>query len=316
MSGAVYIKEGRSLRLEIENDALHELSLRERGKATEGEGMFESVTLEGQPRVDPSEIVTIPSDLTTLLQDMRPDLERATLVTGAAHHDVVLPGQHKTWRDTTVRLHASVTNRDGAIRCELDRGNTEFDDRWITELLELRQSMASYRPGRRISTPVCLEPEVSAAVIASIWLSNHRSGPSLAQVPRSGELDGYGRLVEERDIESDRASATWFRPSYRTPPRQIPHGLDLADPLSGGDDAPDSRALALLAPPRVIGNVVHLSCLVQTDEGSAGARLEIELTRWSRQIRAVGGREQWFPFLAGVWGRRLLYTGSVSPIDK
>ncbi|MBW3672355.1 MAG: hypothetical protein KY432_11875 [Acidobacteria bacterium] len=314
MTGLIYTKEGRSRRLELERGAAWEIALEERGQAIEREGLFESTTLPGETSVDPSAIAPIPQRLIDTLAGMKDGLERATVITGAAHHRVRSHDQDRTWRDAAVRLHASIVSRATRLRCEVDRGGTRFEETWISQLLAIRDNLERCRTDRGVTGPVCLEPSVSAAIIASVWTSGMGNRIGLAQIPRAGELDGYGRAVEEHRMELPHVPDSWFRPSYRTRPRPKPHGIDLAGDPSGSE-TPRISAISLAGAVRLEREHLLVPCLFQGDDGATAATLEIDLRRWDEQIHAVSDRAEWIPLLAGVWGRRLVFRGRISPLS-
>lgn len=314
MTALTYIKEGRSRRLERERGTTCEITLQERGQAIENDGLFECTTLPGETPVDRSAITPIPRDLTDTLRGMNDELERATVITGAAHHQIKAQDDDRTWRDAAVRVHVSIVSSRSRLRCELDRGGHRFEPSWSEELVVIRDALYGCRTDVAISGPVCLEPSVSAAIIASAWRWNVRERLRLVQAPRSKELDGYGQRIEERRLDLHDLPDTWFRPSYRARPRQIPHGLDLTDEPSGSG-TPATSAIALIGVTRLEGDHLLVPCLLRGGEGPAAATVHLDLRRWDDQVEVISTRQEWFPYLAGVWGRRLVFRGRISPLE-
>lgn len=305
----MYRKEGRSIRLEIESGTTHTLDLRERGEAVEREGIFACTTLAGEPTVERAELPPIPDELVDAVMTMGESLERATLITGAASHTFHSGAGDRRWRDHVARIHLSLVNRHHALRCEIDRSDRLFTGHLLTELRELQQTLSSCRPGLEVSGAVTLEPAVSAAILAHAFARNLLPGIPAAQTPRPGEIDGKGNRVAARPLPLDAGDMPWFRPSYRTPPHRIPHGIDLVtDRTVSG--SPSWRAIALTGDPAHDAGVLRARCLLTRDEDATVATIEID--QWSEEIEVVSEPEQWFPMLAGVWGRRLIFRGNVS----
>ncbi len=310
MSVTRYTKDGRSVRVEIDNGTRSELSLEERGEAVEHTCAFECATRPGTTAVEPDELEQIPAGLLELLERQGQNLERATIVTGSARHEIDVDGVTRAWSEKSVRVYASMTNRREKVRCEFDRGAASFLAHWNEELLELRNAVAAFDPAVSITSPIVIEPSVTAAIIATLWSDGlHLSGPRLVQIPSENARDGYGSVLEEEPVLTARGGSAWFRPSYRIRPQLVPHHIDIVSE-SAQLDLPSNRAIALTGPIEMLGGLLRVPSLITGSEGSGGTNLEIDVSAWDEQIVSVSQRQELFPLLAGVWGRRLLFTGS------
>lgn len=307
MTDSVYTKDGRSIRLEIENGVIHRLELCERGEAVERAGVFASGTLPGEPVIEPAEIPSLPGEMVESVMAMGGSIERATLLAGAASHTFRSDHHDRQWGDQVARIHLSLVNRRHRLRCELDRSGRLFEESWLAELIELERALSSCRPGLEVSGPVTLEPAVSAALLAYAFGRNLLPDVPLAQSPRPGEIDGKGNPITARPLPLDSEDLPWFRPSYRTPPRRIAHGVDLATPRVTAERH-TWRAIALTGDPAHHDGLLRARCLLTRDEEVTVAMLEIG--QWNDEIEVVTDPERWFPFLAGVWGRTVIFRGN------
>lgn len=309
MSEIVYIKKGRSRRLEIERESLHRLEIEEHGEAIERDRTFLCRTLTGSLPHPDTNVGEIPLELEQLLSSLKDTCEHATVIAGAAHHSCKDAEGVRDWNDRTVRVHLSMVNRQMSFRCEIDLGGIRFEETWADDIANLFGAVHGARPETTHPSRIALEPTVSAAMLAFLVRSDQFPEISLHQIPRPGEIDGRGRLIEpQRIVDPFRdESLPWFRPSYRLPPRALPHGLQLDQ--SGSDiDIPDTRAIALAGDPRIDRRTLRLPCLVSRDGESSLLQIEIDLDRWDQQVTVVGETAEWFPLLAGVWGQRLVVS--------
>lgn len=310
--GELYLKSGRTIRVEIETGTVHRLHLIEHGEASERDGVFECRTTAGpgQPLEKPD---PVPEEIVRGLMELGPRCERATILSGLSRHSFEDGRGKRSWSDHTARLHVSIVNHDLRLRCEIERGGTRFDPSWIEDITAISDALARADRGPSTERELVLEPEISAALFATIVMSGRSVTTKPDQVPREGEIDGKGHRLKRCTIDSDDPrNLGWFRPSYRIRPRRLAHGIDLRSERDETAKTPSLRAVALAGRPRLEGSTLLVPCLGVTNHRATVIEVAISLDRWEEQVREVDDRTVWFPFLAGVWGRRLV----VGPVRR
>lgn len=295
-----YLKEGRSIRFELTRLGRTSIELAERGEAVESDGRFEARSLLGPPDSVPMP-PPIPSALFDFAERESESLERATLVTGAARHTYSEGERERSWTETSARLHVSLVDPVRGLRCEIDRGGDVLEETVAGELRMIVQSLRSSTEGRHWQTePILLDPAVTAHLTAAFFL---HSTPhvQLRQRPRNGEIDGRGRTLDPCPLSEIR-SLGWYRPSYRSQPRRVPHGLEL-DVEGRASSEPRRRAIALLALEQS-GVSFELHCLVRDRSGHTTTDwIRIDPTGLEDAAAQAFAESSWYPSLAGVWGR-------------
>jgi hypothetical protein len=305
---------------------------REGGEAWEEEGVFSCRPIPF--RGETAAAVDLPARLFGLLDELPVAIERATLVLGVSLHHYEEGDETTSWREETARLHLALANRSSRVRGAVDRGGATGSDLWPEEIRRIAGILDRAGP-RPVVTPgqILLDPAITAAILSAIVLSGGPlpTDPALIQIPREGERDGRGRLVEVRPIGGagrvfagtgtasqeeglveNAAIRSWpsYRPSYRSRPALLPFGVDLAREAVDAA-AVGAKGVALCGEIEITRRILRLPLLVDDGGGGIGESI-VELRRelLDQAIVAVGTERTWYPFLAGVWGRSLLIAPS------
>jgi hypothetical protein len=333
-----YFKHGSGTRVEVRRAERCEIVFREGGEAWEEEGVFScrSIPFRGET----ADAGDLAARLPGLLDELSIAVERATLVLGVSLHHHEEGDERTSWREETARLHLALANRSSRVRGAVDRGGATGSDRWLEEIRRIAGTLERAGPGRIVTRgQILLDPAITAAILSAIVLSGGPlpTDPALVQIPREGERDGRGRLVEVRPIggvgrlpvspaassgqEEGRvenaAIRSWpsYRPSYRSRPVLLPFGVDLAREPADAFAAVGVKGIALCGEIEITRRILRLPLLVEHGDAGVGESI-VELRRelLDHAIVAVGSEKTWYPFLAGVWGRSLLIDPSCAPL--
>lgn len=257
----IYRKQGSVIR--FENDTL--VRVAECGVAIEDGDFFECFPDRDAMAPPFPETIAVPEIA----------CERLIVSHGIAMHEC----DGRTWRDETIRVHASLTN--GRVRALIDA--TSFDD-----VLVIADAMKRIEDEHDAPPRLRLAPNVTAALLPALV---GIAPPNVRLVQTAGGVDGYGNPISETDRDWPNA----YRPSYRVRPVRMPLNLRLECDTTEIDEA-RPRAVALLAP-------VDLQALrVLVVDGDRAYPSTVRVAR----IDAVSHVRTWYPYGGGSFGAELM----------
>jgi hypothetical protein len=269
-----YRKFGRTLR--YENGVF--VRAEESGEAIEDGQTFTcrpiAHTIE-LPLIDDMRLRTLVREIESLIA-LPLAIERLVISEGIAVHEF----GDRRWRETTERLHLSISFR--ALRAIIDLGTFALADvRLIAEALpraaEERETL------RRLA----LAPNVTASLLPSLV---GVVPPNIQLWQLAGGVDGKGLPVETAELRTP-PWPNWYRPSYRSRPVRAPFHLRATCAVVAVEPQLP-RAIALLAPPEAL--LLNVLCV----EGERVFPARIRVAR----IDAIGAEARWYPYGAGSFG--------------
>ncbi|HUO83522.1 MAG TPA: hypothetical protein VM534_00275, partial [Thermoanaerobaculia bacterium] len=233
---SIYRKSGETVRVEQIRSVSASLRIREGGVCEWGGTLFRSRAIPAD-RDFSLEETAVESVARQIRGIVAPpvEIERMTLVCGAAQHELSEQGESRRWEDRSTRLHLSLIERSRRLRATIDLGAPAIEDIDLNALDRLTRTLAlpsAPIPGGAID--LALSPNVAAAVVPAILLHPElsRVGPLGGRFQifqrSSSALDGRGEPIEERllyDGEKGVVARSWpnvYRPSYRTLPSAAP----------------------------------------------------------------------------------------------
>ncbi|MHB0972373.1 MAG: hypothetical protein ACYC7A_13345 [Thermoanaerobaculia bacterium] len=304
-----YTKAGAAVRFEVSGDHRAFLRIVERGWAetagerfSAGSGSPLAVPLleESREQIE-AHTMGIASRIPKPLE-----IERLTLTTGVATHEVSDAQGRRTWNDAQTRLHVTLVNRPRHSRATVDLGSAgamSIDGRPIERAIA---ALAAIRRGSEtLTSDLRLEPVVTAALCAALAPRvESATGIRIEQTPyERSPFDGSGKRIGPVDAPPENEWPNAFRPSYRVVPKPAPFHVRFAGaPLLDGT-APALVAVALTAPPRVLRDAVMLEMLVVSEDGASRAmRVLDSVAGWMSKVRGASQESIWFPAGAGAFG--------------
>lgn len=234
------------------------------------------------------------------------EIERLTLTTGVATHEVSDGGGRRTWNDAQTRLHLTLVHRPRRGRATVDLGSSgglSIDGRPIERAATAL--VAFHRSSETVTSDLRLEPAVTAALCSAVAPRvESRGGVRIEQTPyERTPFDGSGKRIARVEAPPDGEWPNVFRPSYRTAPKPAPFHVRFAGAPELLETAPPLTAVALTAPPRVLRDAVMLEMLVVSPDGSSRAARALDsVAGWLSKVRGASSESFWFPSAAGAFG--------------
>jgi hypothetical protein len=315
-----YIKQGRSVRLEVTRAGRSRLEVSEHGEATEDGRTFVARSAAPASGVRKPAASVLASIETQLLAALPPtvSIERMTAVTGTAKHRFAPSGlPEREWSESHIRLHASLVHRERAARVLVDLGGARWTEQHSAWLARVAAALGQLDGGGPLRSWKVLR--LGSSIAAALWpellvalLEHPGAGSRLALSQRRHDvfrLDGFGDPIAEVPLSGAGvvSPAHWpnfFRPTYRV--RPVRAAFHLGATLPPSNERPDADAVALLAPIRVHRSVVNLELLATDRNVSFALPVVIGVERLASSLFAGAQKEMWFPYAAGSWGGAVL----------
>lgn len=313
----IYEKRGASVRVERSGRSTSTIVTREHGRAVRERGRFRADSVGTRPlplAPDVAGATEIARRLGTLEQGAV-TIERMTVATGVAEHNITCGDETRSWNEEVARLHLSFLDHARALRVTLDLGADRAQALPIQIAVDLAAALQTPAvEGVLLPGPV----ELASPVSAALWTFVARH-PGLIQGSRlrlsqsthpSWPLDGTGRRIERHAIDDATPSAS-FRPSFRIAP--VPAWLHVRASLRGVGRLRRQAGvciLALLSPFRLTRTSIGAGVLAVSQTGAFAATLDLPRDAFADSFVRIARGATWFPFDAGAWGSTVLLDGA------
>lgn len=306
-----YRKSGRAVTFLVARGEQSIIETREEGISRSLGGRFSSASAraDADPPGDSGALIELARSLMAGVASPV-QLERLQIVMGSSEQRVESDGGERIWRETHVRLHASLLVRRLGLRVPLLRGGPFLESIDAKDWRARLTALAGLREPARAAGSIALEAPVVARIAAALAASGHPVPEvRLVQQPhRDYPFDGDGARVRGGVVSAPRAS--WpnrYRPSYRSPSvRAVLHAAIESERQA---PVPPVAALEVLGAVRLADGAVLIDALCGAGDGSFPARFEIGLAG----LAFPAGSDPdpvWFPFGAGAWGRLMVAEGA------
>lgn len=290
----IYEKSGTSLRAERIRGVWHELALRERGIARESETFFETESRDVSGQQPDFESNPESNRDRAALAEARSAID---LFPCEVMHSVVTLGrathryEERAWE--TSEQFAHLTIRCGRLHAAVH-----------VTLSQLPIIPKAQRSERGVS----LSPHATAQFTRELF---RRSFPiPFRQIPRPGEVDGYGNPLEPA-LSPGGEPPNFFRPSYRYLPFRHPLGLALD--LPEADIPPPGLELLSISTLSIRGGKAYIEGIA-TGPKDGFREIVIEADADALRSMTPGPPAEWFPLEGGTWGSRLSIDAEVHEI--
>ena len=267
-----YRKWGRAVRIERGVT----VDVREAGEALEDRNRFVARPLDVAMELPP-----VADDVQAIATRIRGmvapsvQIERLIVTAGIAEHE--FGGER--WRDTSVRIHVSLVQRERRLRAILDLGDH------IDDIARVSNALSTAGDERDAPSSYVLAPHVAAALLP-------RLGVRLMQTARG--RDGKGAEIREIPLARGDVFPNWYRPSYRVRPVRMPFHIRAVQTTTSIDPSLP-RIVALLG---VHDRAVDVLCA----DGDTVFQTMIH----PRRVLAAGPPRAWYPHGAGAFGSELV----------
>ncbi len=325
-----YLKSGSTLRLERSASSTTLVRVDEGGSSETEHDRFVARSLDPGSSHALSETALLRLEQQIDAATAGVEVERMTLVAGAATHTLRTEGEPRHWNEQSVRVHVSLIVPDSGLRTTVDLGARDAAILRTEPLEAITAALRGYRPTHPPDSEVniALRSNVAAAIWPSLLL--HASLPELDKDTRNPafslrqdrhaaiRFDGRGMEIEPRDwIHQGRivsalglTSRNWpnvFRPSFRLPPRPMPFHLRAHGEPSAV--RADIESVGMIGPVRSEGRALRCELLCLGDRGTFAAVLSMPLERWFQSIATIDDDQVWYPYAAGSFGGRTVLSG-------